>query len=394
MASDIKILIHSNAPWAPTGYGVQAAQAALGLQSLGHEVVISAYYGLNGAPTEWNGIRVLPGVGLVDGYGSDIIPLHYQYEKVDLVITLCDIWVLQGDAFKNINIAHWIPIDCRPLGTPDRVQLERSGAMTIAMSRHGERMLQGAGMQPFYVPHGIDTSVFAPMSNRTELRKDIGIDNQFVIGVNAANKDPFRKGMAEQLAAFARFHEKHPDSLLMVHGLTQDQNSVDLAAVIRDLRINEFVRFVDQYHYHTGQISPEHLAVWYNVMDLYSMCSYGEGFGLTAVEAMACGTPVAASIGSTMPEVCGVGWLVETQPFWNPTHRGWWRVPRIDAIYEAYMSAYENADKLRETARGFAVSYDREFVLQNYWKPVVDTIERAIKPKTLFAAPETLALKR
>lgn len=378
-----------------TGYGQQTAQACLGMKNLGHEVVISAYYGLNGAPTEWNGIRVLPGVGLADGYGSDIIPLHHKYEKADLIITLCDIWVLRGDAFKDLPIVHWIPIDCRPLGTPDRAQLEQSGAATIAMSRHGEKMLRDAGLQPFYIPHGIDTSVFAPMINREELRKEIGVDDYFIVGINAANKDPFRKGMAEQLAAFARFHKRRPDSMLMVHGLTQDQNSVDLAAVIRDLDIVNAVRFVDQYHFYTGQLTQEHLSTWYNVLDVYSMCSYGEGFGLTAVEAMACGTPVVANTGSTMPEVCGVGWLTDSQSFWNPTHRAKWRVPSIQSIYESYESAYANASKLRNTARAFALSYDQNFVMANYWKPTLEKIEEQLNPpKALFAAPETLALKK
>ena len=395
MAILIKILFHSNAPWTPTGYGQQTAQAALGLQKLGHEVVISAYYGLNGAPTDWNGIRVLPGVGLADGYGSDIIPLHHKYEKTDLIITLCDIWVLHGEAFKPLPMIHWIPVDCRPLGKPDLAQLERSGAATIAMSRHGEKMLRDAGLQPFYIPHGIDTQTFAPMVNRDELRKEIGISDNFVIGINAANKDPFRKGMAEQLAAFARLHQKYPHTLLMVHGLTQDQNSIDLAEVLRNLGISEAVRFVDQYHYFTGHLSQNHLSTWYNVLDLYTMCSYGEGFGLTAAEAMACGTPVVANTGSTMPEVCGVGWLVDSQPFWNPTHRAWWRAPNIRSIYEAYESSIENAGKLRNSARAFAVSYDQDYVLENYWKPVLEKIEEQISPsKNLFAAPETLAIKK
>ena len=56
------ILIYSNAPWAPSGYGTQTAVWAKRFQSLGHNVAIAAFHGLQGAPLNWeNGIVVYPG---------------------------------------------------------------------------------------------------------------------------------------------------------------------------------------------------------------------------------------------------------------------------------------------------------------------------------------------
>lgn len=55
----------------------------------------------------------------------------------------------------------------------------------------------------------------------------------------------------------------------------------------------------------TGFISDEDLVRFYNCADLLVFPSLEEGFGLPAIEAMACGTPVAASNRGSLPEVLG-----------------------------------------------------------------------------------------
>ncbi len=55
----------------------------------------------------------------------------------------------------------------------------------------------------------------------------------------------------------------------------------------------------------TGFIPDEELAHLYNAATLVVLPSFEEGFGLPAIEAMACGTPVAASNCGSLPEVLG-----------------------------------------------------------------------------------------
>ncbi|HXG86390.1 MAG TPA: glycosyltransferase family 1 protein [Pyrinomonadaceae bacterium] len=55
----------------------------------------------------------------------------------------------------------------------------------------------------------------------------------------------------------------------------------------------------------TGFVADEDLAYLYNAATLLTFPSLEEGFGLPAMEAMACGTPVAASNCSSLPEVLG-----------------------------------------------------------------------------------------
>jgi len=55
----------------------------------------------------------------------------------------------------------------------------------------------------------------------------------------------------------------------------------------------------------TGYVADEDLPALYNLAELLVMPSVYEGFGLPVLEAMACGTPVACSNVSSLPEVAG-----------------------------------------------------------------------------------------
>ncbi|MDQ5823436.1 MAG: glycosyltransferase family 4 protein [Chloroflexota bacterium] len=59
-----------------------------------------------------------------------------------------------------------------------------------------------------------------------------------------------------------------------------------------------------------GRVPDEQLPLWYNVATVVAYPSLYEGFGLPALEAMSCGTPVLASNTSALPEVVGGGGLL------------------------------------------------------------------------------------
>src|SRR5215831_1243977 len=138
------------------------------IKALGHEVIISAFYGVQGAPLQWHDVPVLPGSAPADPYGGQLLGEHAKRTNADVVITLGDIWVLPPEHLKGVPVCHWMPVDCDPQGKKDKDCLKMSGAPVLPMSQFGARLIADAlpGTPQFHVPHGVDCSVWAPSDQR------------------------------------------------------------------------------------------------------------------------------------------------------------------------------------------------------------------------------------
>lgn len=378
-------MIHSNAPWSPTGYGTQTKQLAAHLQSDGHDVAVSCFYGLSGTTLSWEGITLYP-AGF-DAYGNDVLPLHAANfmdgdPRAGLVITLVDAWVLNPDVLRQTNTACWVPVDHEPV--PPRVLevLAQSGCWPIAMSRFGERMLRDAGLEPFYAPHGIDTGIFKPL-DRDAIRKEMNLDGRFVVGMVAANKGyPSRKCWSQAIEAFAEFAQAHDDAVLYLHtepnGTIGHPISAQLAAAGID---PGRVRVTDPYVQIVGGTA-DHVARLHNAFDVLLNPSMGEGFGIPIVEAQACGTPVIVTDCTAMSELCGAGWKLQGDRVFTD-QRSYMTVPRAVSIVAALEDAHARAHTLRAAAREFAMQYDADRVYQEHWRPILAELEQRIAPLPL-----------
>jgi glycosyltransferase involved in cell wall biosynthesis len=375
----VKILIHSNGPMVPSGYGQQVKLLAPRLKKAGHDVAISAFYGLSGSAITWEGIPILP-AGRMD-FGPDVIVDHARNHGADVVITLMDFWKLApaADALRDVRVLAWLPVDCEPLGRPDRQTLLRSGAQPVAMSRFGQHMLQEQGFSALYAPHAVDTSVFKPPADRRALRRELGLDEFFVIGICAANSDGIRKAWPEQLSAFAQFAVHHPEARLLIHSHMAGPGGLPLAELAEALGIADKVIFSDQYALTSGLMTDAMMADWFGCLDLLSACSYAEGFGVPIMEAQACGVPVVSTEASAMPEITW-DYSVPGDPWWNPVHRAWWTRPDVNRI----VSAYQQAFYAEEAAHGIggvkdrvrhAADYDIKRVVAEHWLPLLHRIE-------------------
>jgi len=93
----------------------------------------------------------------------------------------------------------------------------------------------------------------------------------------------------------------------------------------------------------------EDLNALYNAADLFVSTSRGEGYGLTLVEALACGVPVVAQNVSAIPEVVGPGgMLIEPQRLITvPSGEDIW-LADIDAFSDAIEFLYSHPERRAE----------------------------------------------
>lgn len=389
----MRILIHSNAPWVPTGYGLQGKLLADQLSQDGHTVAFSAFAGLGGADVWWRETRdgrtagrkyqVMPSGQMA--FGIDMLMSHAQRFKAELIITCMDFYKLHhlGAALTSqCPVLAWTPVDCAPLSRQDEAAFRATGAIPVAMSNFGADQLDIALVPEVakvvhYAPHAIDTlNDYYPMEDRIQFREELGVNDKFVIGLCAANKDAMRKAFPEQFRAFGIFLRSHPESVLLVHSLLRSVSGLDLGQLATDMGIADHVMFSDTYVQDSGLFTTDMMRRWYNSLDVLMLCSYGEGFGIPLIEAQACGTPVITTDASAMSELVGSGYQVRSTQFWNPIHQAFWSRPDVDDIVKKLKLVHNWSDieERRAKARIFGRHYDVGLIYAERWRPIIDSV--------------------
>jgi D-inositol-3-phosphate glycosyltransferase len=139
------------------------------------------------------------------------------------------------------------------------------------------------------IPCGVDTDLFTP-GDRAEARRRLGLDDRPVL-LWVGRIAPI-KGLDTLLDTVARLREGGQEMRLLVVGGDADEptsgHETSLRQRIARLGLVDSVRFV-------GSQPQSVLPLYYAAADLTVLPSYYESFGMVALEAMACGSPVIAS---------------------------------------------------------------------------------------------------
>lgn len=179
----------------------------------------------------------------------------------------------------------------------------------IAMTHFGQAAMPEAPV----VWHGVDTAVFHPR-DRKKAKAALGFDpDRFLI--LRVDKNSIRKDYAATWRALRPVLRRHSDIDVHFHCQPFSPDGFNLDAVrFNDEDIRDRVTFTPSLSGYTG-LDGDRLATLYAAADVFVSTSWGEGFGLTILEAMASGTPVVAQDCSAISEVVGdAGMLIAPGP--------------------------------------------------------------------------------
>jgi glycosyltransferase involved in cell wall biosynthesis len=127
------------------------------------------------------------------------------------------------------------------------------------------------------------------------VRQRFGLPERFILFVSTIEP---RKNVQGLLRAYAQFLDDYKLDVGLVLAGAEGWLFEEVFELVEELGLQRACRFL-------GKVSPEDLPYLYNAARCLAHPAFYEGFGLTPLEAMACGTPAVVSNVSSLPEVVG-----------------------------------------------------------------------------------------
>lgn len=223
--------------------------------------------------------------------------VHVQYTAplncpVPVVVTVHDVsFVEHPEYFKLPRVAQLRWTVRRTVKSAARV-LTGSGFSACAIAR-----AFGLSREKIVVVPNAASDFFRPVSRESAagyVRARFGIEPPFVLAVGDLQPRKNHIGLIRAFEEAIRAFPQLPHRLVIAGKETWHAPRVHSAAARSSL--------AERIHF-TGFVSDEDLLQLYNACELFVFPSFYEGFGLPALEAMACGKAVACSNASALPEV-------------------------------------------------------------------------------------------
>ncbi len=165
-----------------------------------------------------------------------------------------------------------------------------------------------------------------------------------------------RKNLPALFRAFRELVETS-DAVLVKVGRARHPQREELERLAASLGIRERVLFVDH-------VDEDDLPLLYGTADVTVLPSLHEGFGLPPLEAMACGTPVAVSRVSSLPEVVG-----DAGVYFDPREES--------TIADALLRLLDDPE-LREELRARGLAHAAQFPWERTVAGVVASYDKAV----------------
>jgi len=138
----------------------------------------------------------------------------------------------------------------------------------------------------FVVPNGIDWEPYRVLPPRGAMRERWGVGDAPV--VLFLGRLHVKKGLDLLVPAFDELRKRIPEAQLVIVGPENDDHGKDVRRWVAERNLEHAVHFV-------GPLVGKDVLQAYVDADVFALSSYTENFGMTVVEAMACGLPVVIS---------------------------------------------------------------------------------------------------
>jgi glycosyltransferase involved in cell wall biosynthesis len=222
----------------------------------------------------------------------------------------------------------------------------------------------------YYLPHAVNSEVFRKLEKeQIDEFKDTQFsnhDNRFIFFWN--NRNARRKQSGTLIHWFSKFAEEvGPEKVcLIMHTDPQDPNGQDLNAILTDFGIDDGRIMISHKN-----LPIEALSLMYNMADCTINISDAEGFGLSTLESLSCGTPIIVNMTGGLQEQVtdGESWFgIGIEPT-AKAMIGSLNVPYIyeDRIAEGdFISALHKMYNMSEKDREKMITLGMEHVNKNY----------------------------
>ncbi|MFC1961621.1 glycosyltransferase [Chloroflexota bacterium] len=238
------------------------------------------------------GLQKTPGVLLRarrEVKGMDVIHLH-------------NLRTFQNIALHHYARKHGVPYALQAHGSLPRIMSKKAlkqafdicwgktllrdaaGVIAVTPIEMQQYLDAGASQEKIHViPHGVDTEEFASLPPKGTFKHKYGIaaDQKIVLYLGRLHKI---KGLDLLVKAFAELRKTLPNVILVIAG-PDDGYFKELNNLVATLKLGDKVIFAEAL-YEQDKLSA------YVDADIYVLPSTYEIFGITVLEALACGTPV------------------------------------------------------------------------------------------------------
>jgi len=311
MKKKIKVLVLADHPFSPSGVGTQSRYIIESLLSTGDYSFVcfgGAIKHTDYKPQKLDqygdDLIIYP----VDGYGSpESVRSIIRTAKPDMLWFMTDprffpwLWEIEDEIRSLIPMVYYHVWDNYPYPKYNKVWYD-SNDVVVAISKVTYDIVKTVSpdVESYYLPHSVNPRYFSCVDDedRAELRRNMDIpENKFVVFWN--NRNARRKQPGSLMFWFDEFLKKvgKKNAMLIMHTDPMDPNGPNLVAVIDELGLVD-----GEIQISREKIDFPQMAALYNAADVTVNISDAEGFGLSTLESLSCGTPIIVTMTGGLQE--------------------------------------------------------------------------------------------